>query len=93
MYIPSWIDGPILLAAFMVVYEIFRKNYGWRTIWNLQFMVMAFSVGWMALTVIVNRNETIMSVPFFVGSVLALAVALYIRWHQPKKLPTEPSLD
>ena len=93
MYIPSWIDAPILLASYMIVYEIFRKNYGWRSIWNHQFMLMAFCVLWLALTAIVNRNETTLSVPLFIGSVLALAGALYIRWHQPKKLPTEPSLD
>jgi hypothetical protein len=93
MYIPTWFDVPLTILSFLIVYEIYRKNFGVRTIWNRQFISMCASVGWGALTAIANRNETVLSVPFFIGSVLCLAFALYIWKTQPRKLPTEPALD
>ena len=93
MYIPSWVDVPMTILAFWVVNEMYRKNNGVNSIWNRQFMSMAASVAVGAVTVIVNRIETILSVPLFVASAACLVNALYLWKSQPRKLPTEPALD
>ena len=81
------------ILAFWIVREMYRKNHGVNSIWNRQFMSMAASIAVGATTAIVNRSETILSVPLFVGSASCLAFALYIWKSQPRKLPTEPALD
>ena len=93
MYIPTWVDIPMTIFGFWIVREIYRKNIGIRTIWNRQFMSMFASLAWGAITAIVNRKDTILSVPLFIGSVLCFAFAIYIWKTQPRKLPIEPALD
>ncbi len=93
MYIPTWVDIPMTIASFMIVYEIYRKNFSVHSLWHKQFVSMTLSIGWGALTAIVNRNETIFSIPLFVGSLLCLAFAVHIWKTKPRKLPSEPALD
>ena len=93
IYIPTWIDGALLLPALMIVYEVYRKDPNRQSIRSPRFISMVATIAWLAVTVFVNRNETIMSVPFFIGSTLCFGWAMYIRVTMPPKLPNEPSLD
>ena len=92
MYTPTWIDVPLTICSFMIVYEIYRKNVGVRSVWNPPSLCMGASVICAAVTTIVNRNETVLSVPLFIASMLCLTWGVYVWKTKPRKLPTEPAL-
>lgn len=93
MYIPTWADVPILILSYLIGYELYRKEPSGQSIHSNRFRLMAISVILSAVISIVNRNETVLSVPFFAVSVLCLGWAVYQYATKPKKPPIEPLLD
>ena len=92
MYIPTWVDIPIMLLSFMILYEIVRKEFGFGSITDRRLLLMVYTVMWMVMTAFKNQ-EGLWSVVFLAGSLLSLAGAIYLRLSVPPKLPSEPSFD
>ena len=93
IFIPTWVNGVILITSFMIVYEIYRKDFGGHSIFNPRFGLMAGSLGWLCVAAFGNDFFPSLSVVFFVGALACLAGAIYFHRSQPRKLPTEPSTD
>ncbi len=92
MYIPTWVDVPLLIATFIILYEIIRKDSGFRSIRDPRMILMAFSLAWALFTIFGNRAGQ-WSVVCLVGALLCLGGAIYFRLVAPPKLPNEPSIN
>ncbi len=93
MYISSYIDIPMLMFSFMVGYETFRKDYVANSLLSRQFLLMVVSVALGLVVAVVNRNETGLSLPFFVGAIICCVWAVYLLFTRPAKLPQQPNLN
>ena len=92
MYIPTWVDVPLLIATFMILYEIIRKDSGFQSIKDPRTILTAVSLAWAMFTIFGNRAGP-WSVACLVGSLFCLGGAIYFRLVAPPKLPNEPSID
>lgn len=90
MYIPSWIDIPLLLLSFMVGYETFRKDFDGQTIRSKRFMLMAVSIVLGGFIAVINRNETSLSLPMFLASLAVFGWGVHMWVTRPAKLPQQP---
>jgi|GEM_PF-5201980 len=92
MYIPTWVDMPVLIASFAILYEVSRQQEGFRSVWDGRLILIVFTLIW-AIGVIFFNQAGVWSVVLLVGALLSLAGALYFRHIMPRKLPPEPSFD
>jgi len=93
MYISSYITIPMLMFSFMVGYETFRKDHIGNSLLCRQFILMVVSVALGLVVAAVNRNETHLSLGFFVGAAICVVWAVFLLFTRPAKLPQQPNLN